>query len=67
MDFDHVRGEKKYNIGSMVGRGLSPKLIDEEVAKCELVCSNCHRIRTYARMQMEGVEMSEANSEGVTF
>jgi len=28
-----------------------PKLIFEELAKCELVCANCHAIRTYKRLQ----------------
>jgi hypothetical protein len=28
---------------------LSKKKIDEEIAKCEIVCSNCHRIRTHQR------------------
>jgi len=28
---------------------LSKKKIDEEIAKCEIVCSNCHRVRTHKR------------------
>lgn len=49
MDFDHVRGEKKFNIASAVNwRRLEDIL--EEVAKCDLVCSNCHRIRSAARI-----------------
>jgi hypothetical protein len=28
---------------------LSKKRIDLEIAKCEIVCSNCHRIRTHIR------------------
>jgi len=47
MDFDHVRGEKKYNVTSMKGRSASKRAILEEVAKCEVVCANCHRIRTW--------------------
>ena len=49
MDFDHVRGEKVYNIGSMFAHHYSKDLIEAELAKCELVCSNCHRIRTRDR------------------
>ena len=25
--------------------------IDAEIAKCEIVCSNCHRIRTHNRKE----------------
>lgn len=47
MDFDHVRGEKEYNIGNMQHYSLQ-RLLDE-IAKCDLVCANCHRERTYQR------------------
>lgn len=51
MDFDHVRGEKKYHISAMVNTLLRP--LDEivaEIAKCELVCACCHRVRTQLRL-----------------
>lgn len=48
MDFDHL-GDKTANIADMVNSGWSIKRIDQEVAKCELVCSNCHRLRTAKR------------------
>lgn len=48
MDFDHVRGKKHANVMELVPT-LSKKKIDEEIAKCEIVCSNCHRIRTHLR------------------
>ena len=48
MDFDHVRGQKHANVMELVST-LSKKKIDEEIAKCEIVCSNCHRIRTHVR------------------
>lgn len=50
MDFDHVRGKKHANVMELVPT-LSRKRIDEEVAKCEIVCSNCHRERTHFRKQ----------------
>ncbi len=53
MDFDHVRGEKKYNIGYLVSIG-TPRMLEDELAKCELVCSNCHRIRTHITRKREG-------------
>jgi len=48
MDFDHVRGTKQANVAELINT-LSKKRIDLEIAKCEIVCSNCHRIRTHYR------------------
>ena len=47
MEFDHCRGEKKYNIASMASSHRNT--IDKEVAKCDLVCCNCHAVRTHER------------------
>jgi hypothetical protein len=50
MDFDHRIGtEKSYCVGTMVAHHYSLNLIEKEVAKCDLVCANCHRIRTRDR------------------
>jgi len=51
MDFDHTNGEKEYNVSEMIGSGLSKSKIIKEINKCEIVCSNCHRERTYQRNQ----------------
>lgn len=48
MQFDHVRGEKKFNVGG--GWNNSIESIKEEIAKCDVVCANCHAERTYQRM-----------------
>lgn len=47
MDFDHLQ-DKKFLI-SRAAPLLCKEKILIEIAKCELVCSNCHRIRTYKR------------------
>ena len=49
MDFDHVRGQKRFNVGNMKYTGYAIKTVLTEIAKCELVCANCHRIRTATR------------------
>jgi hypothetical protein len=49
LDFDHLR-DKKYNISRMVHDGFSWKAIEKEIKKCQIVCANCHRIRTYNRL-----------------
>lgn len=50
MQFDHRKGtKKKYNVGSMFAHHYSRELIEKELIKCDLVCSNCHAIRTQKR------------------
>jgi len=44
MDFDHVRGEK---LGQVPKRGTA-QAIKAEAAKCDVVCANCHRVRSQA-------------------
>lgn len=48
MDFDHVKPRGYHHRrGSLLGR---PKeVILQEIEKCDLVCANCHRVRTYNR------------------
>lgn len=46
LDFDHIKGEKKLNVCFAKSIAQAKK----EIAKCEVVCSNCHRIRTYERL-----------------
>lgn len=60
MDFDHIAGEKINSISEMFHRACSWESIEAEIAKCEVVCSNCHRIRTSARGQWYGYESREA-------
>jgi hypothetical protein len=48
MDFDHVKGIKVKNVSNLIHHGSRKQLL-EEIAKCELVCALCHRIRTHDR------------------
>lgn len=56
MDFDHVRGEKFKDLSDIKSHAL--QVIMDEVAKCEIVCANCHRIRTYTRSQNLAFEVA---------
>lgn len=47
MQFDHVKGQKKFNLSQAHTRSMESIL--EEIDKCEVVCSNCHAERTYGR------------------
>ncbi len=60
MDFDHVSGVKVSNVSQMVGR---PSVeIEVELDKCQLVCANCHRVRTQTGVR-PGKSHQEALSE----
>ena len=50
LDFDHLPGELK--VGAIQsGSGWGWAALIQEVNKCDVVCANCHRIRTYNRVQ----------------
>lgn len=49
MEFDHTRGEKTSTVTSMCSCNRDKLLA--EIAKCDLVCANCHSIRTHQRGQ----------------
>lgn len=44
LDFDHVTGEKLVQV-SWIKRASMKRLM-AEIAKCEVVCANCHRVRS---------------------
>jgi len=48
MQFDHLGDEDKVDKISRMGT-YSWKKVEEEIAKCDLVCANCHADRTYRR------------------
>ena len=48
MDFDHVRGEKIAPVSQMLTKYSLDDILTE-IQKCDLVCANCHRIRTESR------------------
>lgn len=53
MDFDHVRGEKIGHIAVLVHECVPIVMLEEEIMKCDVVCANCHRERTFSRIECE--------------
>ena len=53
LDFDHIpeRGPKRGNLNDMRHRPWSE--VAPEIAKCEVVCANCHRVRTLNRARAQ--------------
>ena len=49
MDFDHVTGDKEEAVSRLASKGHFKRAF-EEAKKCDVVCSNCHRIRTHERL-----------------
>lgn len=53
MDFDHRDRKTKLNSVSKMGwSNNSLQKIKLEIDKCDLVCANCHRLRTYKQFKM---------------
>lgn len=51
MQFDHLPGIlKRLDVATLVRRG-SIGLARAEIAKCEIVCANCHAMRTFMRRE----------------
>lgn len=46
MDFHHV-GDKEQLISSMVRQNCKIDKLEKEIAKCVVLCANCHRIHHY--------------------
>jgi len=63
LDFDHlgdksfVIGDKKYQVGEAKLRA--------EIAKCEIVCSNCHRLRTFHRLEKAKIKIEGDSKESL--
>lgn len=45
LEFDHVRGEKKFNISCLIN-STNIDILSQEIKKCEVRCANCHKRKT---------------------
>jgi len=43
LEFHHQRGDKDSEVSRLIGRGASIEVIQAEIDKCTVLCSNCHR------------------------
>jgi hypothetical protein len=51
MDFDHRDPkEKRSRVPALIGRAGDARIL-AEIAKCDIVCANCHRTRTVERRE----------------
>lgn len=50
MEYDHIKDNKLKPVSYLASAGTMNQVI-EEINKCDLVCSNCHKSRTWIRLQ----------------
>lgn len=53
LDLDHLE-DKKFSINKFKDYTRSLDVVIEEMKKCEVVCANCHRNRTFLRSLASG-------------
>lgn len=46
LDFDHVREIKRAGVFDLMDGYVSDKVLLNEIRKCDVRCSNCHRRKT---------------------
>lgn len=69
MDFDHRdRTSKSDNVATLAVRNGSIRAIMDEIAKCDIVCACCHRIRTFTQNRKlfgdrDDIEFKSTNSD----
>lgn len=50
LEFDHLPGSTKlFKVSDAPMLGKIWSEVASEIAKCEVVCANCHRVRTFNR------------------
>lgn len=64
MDFDHRNpAVKLFTISQGVNKCVTLEVLEEELDKCDLVCANCHRLRTQAQREKWREEGSKPNKK----
>lgn len=63
MDLDHVRGEKRFALSAAIGKNRPMEEFLEELKKCDVVCANCHRVRSHARGHLYKRSWSDADTD----
>jgi transposase len=61
MEFDHLR-DKEFNLSGFHVKTIKLENVIKEVEKCEIVCSNCHKNRTYSRSFKNGSNSPDVSS-----
>ena len=66
LQFDHIDPtQKEFNVGEAVSNSYGWSRIEAEIAKCRVLCANCHAIHTYdnlPRLGSDGTPSSSASN-----
>ena len=46
LEFDHINPDEKLGTISRAYKGWGRKKLKDEIRKCQVLCSNCHRVKT---------------------
>lgn len=65
MEFDHLEPDtKRQNVSIMVRSGYLMSKIYDEISRCDLVCANCHAVRTFESRPPSRVHQYQGNYGG---
>ena len=59
LEFDHLPGYEKLDSPGNLVRRYGWRTVKAEVEKCEVVCANCHKVRSYDRGQTQHKKLSK--------
>ena len=65
MEFDHRDGKEKAALVSQLPGRVKIETLLEEIAKCDIVCTNCHRNRSFLRRQSRGCVVMAASKASI--
>lgn len=63
LEFDHVSGKKNKNVSTLMAQKYSKTKVFDEIQKCDIVCCNCHRIRTATRGKWKILEYIKSHNK----
>lgn len=62
MQFDHIPGRGRKLFCVALGTAKSESRLTEEIAKCDVVCANCHAVKTEERRGEQRLERRSRES-----
>ncbi len=64
MQFDHIGDDKDFSVANAINLKISVKRLVMEIQKCDVVCANCHAVRTHLRLEEKIEAPASAERQG---